>query len=103
MHTVGRFTYPRLPEITAAAPAAGRLQVEWRLAGRGPRRGRHLHITLHEDHFVLASRIVEDAPSTGRTTLLIPADRRPTAVMASSYNGLRQRSDVAVAEMPKTP
>jgi hypothetical protein len=103
MHTVGRFTYPRLPEITVAAPAGGRLRIEWRLPGRGSRRGRHLHITLHEDHFVLASRIVEDAPSTGRTTLLVPADRRPTAVMASSYNGLRRRSDVAVAEMPKTP
>jgi hypothetical protein len=63
---------------------AGRVRVRWELQGRGVRQERHLYLTLHERHFVIASRIVKDAEPTGSTTLLVPEARRPTAVMASA-------------------
>ncbi len=99
-HWLGRLTFPREPEITAVASADGRVSVGWRLAGTGPRGGSHLYITLHERHFVIASRIVEDAAPEGTESLLIPPGRRPTSVRVSAYNGLRQRSDPAQKDVP---
>jgi hypothetical protein len=95
MHGLGRLTYPHVPRITEVRADAGRVEVQWELPGQRIRRGRHLYITLHERHFVIASRIVEDAVPFGATTLLVPEARRPTTVMASAYNRLRQRSDIA--------
>jgi hypothetical protein len=99
LHALGGLSYPQTPLITPAELAGGRVRVHWELRGRGPRRGRHLYLTLHERHFVVASRIVKNAAATGTTTLLIPESRRPTGVMASAYNRLRQRSDPAQAEL----
>jgi hypothetical protein len=98
MHALGRLTYPIPPRITAS-PEGGTVQVRWELDGRGSRRGRHLYITLHERHFVIASRIVENAEGRGATSLLVPAECRPTAVIASAYNRIRQRSDIAQAAL----
>jgi hypothetical protein len=100
IHAAGGWTFPRPPIIRHAEREAVRVAVEWQLDGRGPRRGRHLYVTLHEGHFVIASRIVREANPVGTTTLLVPRDRNPTAVMASAYNGLRQRSDPAEAKLP---
>jgi hypothetical protein len=99
MHSLGARSFPRTPVISEARLERGRAHVGWELRGHGPRRGRHLYVTLHEEHFVLASRIVRQAEATGSTTLLVPPGRTPTALMVSSYNGLRQRSDIASADL----
>jgi hypothetical protein len=94
MHAAGRLTYPSAPEITASEVAPGKLEVRWELQGRGNRRGRHIYVTAHDRHFVIASRVIEGAESVGSATLVVPGEHRPTAVMASTYNRLRQRSDI---------
>lgn len=99
IHSIGGRTYPPAPRITEVTGKAGRVQVRWELQGRGLRGGRHLYITLHERHFVIASRIVADAERMGTTTLLVPDERQPTAVMASAYNRMRQRSDIVKAPL----
>jgi hypothetical protein len=99
MHRVGGLTYPAAPRITEATEEAGGVRVRWELRGRGLRHERHLYLTLHERHFVIASRIIEDAERTGTTRLLVPEGRHPTAVTASAYNRLRQRSDIAEARL----
>jgi hypothetical protein len=95
IHRAGGLTYPHVPAVTGVRLEDGRAHVRWELRGRGVRRGHHLHITLHERHFVIGSRIVEEAEGVGQTMLPIPAGRQPTALMASAYNRLRQRSDIA--------
>jgi hypothetical protein len=98
MHGAGRATFPAEPRISPRAPVGQRLDVEWELGG--PRRGRHLYLTVHERHFVIASRIVRDAEPRGSADILLPEDRRPESVMASVYNRLRQRSDIASEPVP---
>jgi hypothetical protein len=100
MHVAGRGTFPAAPRITPGAPAGGRVDVAWELGT--PRRGRHLYLTIHEQHFVIANRIVRDAKPAGTTEVLLPQGRRPSSVMASVYNGLRQRSEVTTVEVEGT-
>jgi hypothetical protein len=64
--------------------------VEWELAPR--RRGRHLYVTLHQDHLVIATRRVRAAERTDETSLRVPDGRTPTSVTVSVYNRMRQRS-----------
>jgi hypothetical protein len=99
IHAAGARTFPRTPTVTTAPPEEGRVRVGWRLHGRGLRRGRHLYITVHEGHYVIASRVLKRPEPVGTTTLLVPTARTPTAVMVSAYNGLRQRSDPGRAEV----
>jgi hypothetical protein len=97
-HALGSLTFPRRPEALRAQRAGRRVTVDWRLARRG-RRGRHLYVTLHQDHLVLCSRTIRTAPQEGQTSLLVPEGREPNAVMASVYNRLRQRSDPLPEEL----
>jgi hypothetical protein len=91
VHRLGFLTYPREPtELSARTDGGGRATVEWELAPR--RRGRHLYVTLHQDHLVLATRRVRAADRRGQTSLRIPDGRTPTAVTVSAYNRIRQRS-----------
>jgi hypothetical protein len=99
LHSAGKLTFPRAPTITGARRDGEEVRVDWRLDGLGLRRGRHLYLTLHQDHFVLASEIVRRADDTGSTRLRVPPGRTPTAVMLSSYNRLRQRSDPVAVEV----
>jgi hypothetical protein len=97
-HAVGSLTFPRPPHALRGQRAGQRVTVEWQLARR-PRRGRHLYVTLHQDHLVLCSRTIRNASPEDQTSLRIPEGREPNAVMASVYNGLRQRSDPKRAEV----
>jgi hypothetical protein len=89
-HALGFLTFPRPPTIRAEVDG-GYVKVEYELA-RGGRRGRHLYVTLHHNHLVLCSRRVRNAAGGTETALRVPEERQPTAVMASVYNRLRQRS-----------
>jgi hypothetical protein len=97
VHGLGSLTYPSPPATLRAALSGGRVTIEWELAG-GRRAGRHLYLTLHQDHLVLCGRPVKNAGPEGRTSLHVPEGREPTAVMASVYNRLRQRSDPVKVE-----
>jgi len=98
VHALGSLTYPHPPTRIQAELAGGRVVVDYELAG-GTRGGRHLHLTLHQEHLVIASRTLARAERKDRTSLRVPDERRPTAVMASVYNGLRQRSEPVKAEL----
>jgi hypothetical protein len=89
-HRLGFLTYPHEPAELSARADGNRVTVEWELAPR--RRGRHLYVTLHQDHLVIATRRVRGAGRTGETSLKAPDGRTPTAVMVSVYNRMRQRS-----------
>lgn len=95
MHLVGGLTFPPAPQITEAQRVGDRVRVRWQLGGSGVRRARHIYVTVHERHFVIASGVVEDAAGGGPLTMAVPDGARPTAVLASAYNRLRQRSDIA--------
>ena len=97
MHRAGSLTYPAAPRISVRGIEDGRVRVAWELQGAGVRRERHLQITLHDRHLVIASRIVQDAAGRGETSLPVPVARTATTVMASAYNRLRQRGDVVQA------
>jgi hypothetical protein len=100
---LGFLTYPRSPADLRARPDGnGRITVEWGLTPR--RRGRHLYVTLHQDHLVIGTRRVRAAGRMGETLLRVPDGRTPTAVTVSAYNGMRQRSEpkrVPVAVQPE--
>ncbi|MGH2741082.1 MAG: hypothetical protein ACRDN8_01105 [Thermoleophilaceae bacterium] len=91
VHRLGFLTYPHQPATLRARLDGGRVEIEWELSRR--RRGRHLYVTLHQDHLVLNSRRIRGAGRKDETSLLVPDGRQPTAVTASVYNRLRQRSD----------
>ena len=93
IHRAGRLTYPLPPDLRVLGIHESRVVVEWALREDPGRRGRHLHLTLHQDHYVIASRVVAEAGAKGTTTLSVPPGRTPTAVMGTTYNRLRQRSD----------
>jgi hypothetical protein len=101
-HRLGYLTYPPSPaELRARLDGNGRVTVEWELAPR--RRGRHLYVTLHQDHLVIGTRRVRAAGRTGQTSLRVPDGRAPTAITVSAYNGLRQRSDPRRVELEQPP
>jgi hypothetical protein len=100
-HALGNLTYPAPPRVTGVRLEPGRALIEHELGGDGRRAGRHLYLTVHEQHYVIASRVLRRAERAGITTVLLPEGRHPTAVMASAYNRLRQRSDVAAQPLPE--
>jgi hypothetical protein len=97
VHRLGFLTYPHRPAALRARLDSGRVTVDWELAPRRP--GRHLYVTLHQDHLVLCSRRIRNASRVGETSLGVPEGRRPSAVMVSVYNRLRQRSDPVRLEL----
>ena len=89
-HRLGFLTYPHEPASLAARTEGNRVTIEWELAPR--RSGRHLYVTLHQDHLVIGTRRVRAAGRTGETSLRVPDGRTPTSVTVSVYNRMRQRS-----------
>jgi hypothetical protein len=97
LHRLGRLTYPPAPVLRARRLDERAVAIDFELSGSGIREGRHLQLTVHHSHLVLASRVVRDAPRAGVETLILPAGREPTIAWGSTFNGLRQRSDLAPA------
>jgi len=97
--SLGRISYPD-PPLLEPALGEGVCHVRFEAPRRGIRRARHLVVTLHDaDRRVLARRTVRRAdsrPAEERLVVLhLPRGGRPHSVCGSSYNRLRQRSDVA--------
>jgi hypothetical protein len=97
LHVFGRATYPLAPAVEARLEA-GRCLVDYRLNQARWRRSRHLYLTVHDGDRVIASRALRAAADEDRTVILLPPGAQPDAVWASSFNRLRQRSELARAD-----
>ena len=98
LHWIGRATYPRAP-LLAAQLEPDAVAVAYEL-GRGPRGGRHVYLTLHtaDGRHVLATRRVEHSPRAVETRFALRGGAAAGLVVrASSFNRVRQRSDVVEA------
>jgi hypothetical protein len=97
IHHLGRATYPLAPTIGARIRGRSCL-VEYRLNHSPRRRSRHLYLTINEGDRVIASRIVQNATEEGSEVVLLPHDARQVTVWGTSFNRVRQRSDLARAD-----
>ena len=77
------------------------VRIGWKL-GRW-RSGSHLYITVNDGERVVASRIIKNAERDGATTMLLPEGQRADGVIASAFNFVRQRSDLARARIEQIP
>jgi hypothetical protein len=71
--------------------------VAYRLESSFWRRSAHLHLTVHDGDRVLAARTVRSAGEMDEEVLRLPFAPADPAVWGSTFNGLRQRSDLAEA------
>ena len=101
INVLGRLTFPNAPEITHAESNGGRVTIGWKMNRLRPRR--HLHLTVHDEDRVIASRIVERAGGDGATTILLRDQETAGQVIVSAYNFLRQRSDLTRAHIEQVP
>jgi microsomal dipeptidase-like Zn-dependent dipeptidase len=99
IHFLGKLTFPRTPEITHATSDGHRVRIGWSMSKLRPRR--HLYITLHDGDRVVASRIIKSAEGYGETVMPVPQGEEPDRVIASAFNVLRQRSDLARARIER--
>lgn len=97
LHVLGRATYPLAPAIGARFEAE-RCLVDYRLNQARLRRSRHLYLTVHDGDRVIASRALRRPAEAGRAVVLLPPGAEPGAVWASTFNRLRQRSELARAD-----
>jgi hypothetical protein len=98
LHFAGGATYPRPPAIRARLD--GRVcTVSYRLDSSFWRRSAHLYLTVHDGDRVIASRTVRGADPSGAEVLRLPSVPAAPAVWGSTFNGLRQRSDLSRAEL----
>jgi hypothetical protein len=74
-----------------------RCEIRYELRQTALRRSRHLYLTVHEGERVIASRIVRSAKSSGTEVLRLPSETADVEVCGSTWNRLRQRSDLATA------
>jgi hypothetical protein len=93
MHLIGNLTSPSEPVLTAHVE--GRVcHVTYRPKGR---RSRHLYLTVHDGLRVIASRTVRCAGEGAEERIRLPAVPQGAVVCGSTFNRLRQRSDVTEA------
>ncbi len=97
-HWAGGATYPRAPEL--AASFDGRTcTIDYRVESTFLRHARHLHLTVHDGERVLANRTVRNAPREGTERLRLSVAPQDPAVWGTTFNGVRQRSDLTEAEL----
>ena len=96
LHLAGRATYPKPPQLEARLD--GQLcTVSYRLESTFWRRSAHLYLTAHDGDRLLASRTVRRADDEGTEVLRLPFTPSAPAVWGSTFNALRQRSDLTEA------
>ena len=96
LYRLGKPFYPNPPELSTALDGR-RCIVDYRLANTRLRRSRHLYLTVHDGERVIASRAVRYADEAG--TEILRLSHRPASfrVLGSTWNRVRQRSDLAEA------
>jgi hypothetical protein len=93
LHRLGESSYPHPPAIEARLDGS-RCIVDFRLHSSGRRRSRHLYLTVHEHERVIASRTVREAGESGTEILRLADAPQALRVCATTFNRLRQRSDL---------
>jgi hypothetical protein len=96
MHRLGGAFYPSPPELDFTVDGR-RCEIRYRLRQTALRRSRHLYLTVHDGERVIASRIVRCAEPSGSEVLGLPSEPADVAVCGSTWNRVRQRSDLATA------
>jgi hypothetical protein len=95
---LGKATYPTEPRITAVQAEEQRVTVEYEIERGALRRPDQLLVTVHDASKpgvpVLRSRAVPVSPGRGAVQILLPDPVADPLVRASTFNRLRQRSDV---------
>ena len=91
MHFVGKLSFPPPPELSARMVGA-RCVVGYRTPGR---RARHLYLTVHDGKRVVSSRTVRCAGDGGEEIIRLEGVPGEPVVCGSTFNRLRQRSEVA--------
>jgi hypothetical protein len=94
LHFIGTAFFPLKPAVHLET-AGGRATVHYELDETWLRRSRHLYLTIHDGERVIASRTVREAAPSGRETLLLPYTPEDPTLWASTFNRVRQRSDLA--------
>jgi hypothetical protein len=96
LYRLGKPFYPNPPEL-AARLEGKRCIVDYRLRNTLLRRSRHLYLTVHDGERVIASRSVRYAGDSGSEVLRLSQVPRSLEVWGSTWNRVRQRSDLAEA------
>ena len=90
--------YPLQPELSARLEGR-RCIVEYAVRNTGLRRSRHLLLTVHDGERVVASRAVRCAGDAGSEIFRLSAAPSSPQVWGSTFNRVRQRSDLAEAAL----
>ena len=97
LHLLGYATYPKPPRLSVWVEGERRVVVEWELEQLPWRRSRHLHLTLHDGDRVVASRTLRRPAKRDRAKLRLPRPVGRLEVWGSTFNRLRQRSELGTA------
>jgi hypothetical protein len=93
---LGKPFYPNPPELSARREGR-RYVVGYRLDNTRLRRSRHLYLTIHDGERVIASRAVRRAGDSGSEIFRLSDGPTSPGVFGSTWNRVRQRSDLAEA------
>jgi hypothetical protein len=97
MHLVGYATYPKPPRLRARREGERHVVVEWELDQLPWRRSRHLYLTVHDGERVVASRTLRGPGREDRARFRLPTPPARPEVWGSTFNRLRQRSELTAA------
>jgi hypothetical protein len=96
LHRLGEPFYPNPPELSARLEG-NRCIVEYQLRNTQLRRSRHLYLTVHDGERTIASRAARAAGESGTEILRLPQGPASWEVWGSTFNRVRQRSDLRQA------
>ncbi len=96
LYRLGKPFFPNPPQLTARLEGR-RCIVDYRLVNTRLRRSRHLYLTVHDGERVVASRAVRYAGESGTEILRLSEVPGSLDVSGSTWNRVRQRSDLAEA------
>ena len=96
LYRLGKPFYPRPPELSARLEGR-HCVVDYRLENTTVRRSRHLYLTVHNGERVIASRAVRYGGDSGTEIFRLSQTPAALEVWGSTFNRVRQRSDLAEA------
>ncbi len=96
LYRLGTPFYPRPPELSARIEGRHCI-VDYRLENTSLRRSRHLYLTLHDGERVVGSRVVRYGGDSGTEVFRVSDMPTSLIVVGSTFNRVRQRSDLAEA------